>query len=526
MIVGGRTLQDDSKTLGEAGITATSRVLIARGSAGDPGAAASNAAADRAKRLERVRQAAEALAGRDARGLSDDYALDIEDQGGSTVAVKPEDRRNLVFGLVLHDKAKASMSKGDFATALEELLLAEEALLLCDPRLTGAVDNVPLLLIDLVWSAYKLGDLRRLAVSRERLARARQGLARAHGPNLERLRSLTGSTFCPELATYLRLEVLEGLVAYYGGEPRATAEAAFRAAQAKWQRLQVSDQALAMLQGMGYGLKESCRGLRFSGGDVSAAVDFIEEQRRQAEERSARRQRVNDWNHERTQYGKTAQGHYVDQGQFDKLVGMGFDRKLVGEALRKAENQGHMALDELSAPERRRALELELVLREGLKAGASGSGDAGTSAANGGGGGGPPPAAADAAADPKLEALKAAAAAMAEALAKPKPAEAADAGGAAGGVADMDADAAAAAAAAAAASSGSDSDHEMDPVEVARKAEVKEAESELVRHVVSNPMAAYDINVEEEGEIVAVFLTMLSTGAAAEAAEAAAAAAR
>lgn len=219
-----------------------------------------------------------------------------------------------------------------------------------------------------VWCCYKLGDTRRLAVSRERLKRAREGLARAHGPHLERLRGLTGSAFTPELATwvavwgrgragrwreeqaargaggggvgachagaggmggavggvvrcrartvgfvsehrhtilrrflgrthvprtlpapaaahlgelvtpcpcgatstrlhmtcahvlccqalksrrqptlsprlplprYLRLEVLEGLAAYHGGEPRATAEACLRAAQAKWQRLQV-----------------------------------------------------------------------------------------------------------------------------------------------------------------------------------------------------------------------------------------------------------------------------------------------
>lgn len=40
--------------------------------------------------------------------------------------------------------------KGDYGAALDELLVAEEALALCDPQLTAAVDNVPLLLIDLV----------------------------------------------------------------------------------------------------------------------------------------------------------------------------------------------------------------------------------------------------------------------------------------------------------------------------------------------------------------------------------------
>lgn len=32
-------------------------------------------------------------------------------QAGSSVAVPPEDRRNLVLGLVLHDKAKATMKR-------------------------------------------------------------------------------------------------------------------------------------------------------------------------------------------------------------------------------------------------------------------------------------------------------------------------------------------------------------------------------------------------------------------------------
>ncbi|GIL96788.1 hypothetical protein Vretimale_2576 [Volvox reticuliferus] len=249
------------------------------------------------------------------------------------------------------------MKRGDFASALDELLLAEEALALCDPALTSCIDNLPLLLIDLVWAAYKLGDIRRLAVSRDRLSRARAGLARAHGPGLERLRSLTGSAFSPELATYMRLEVLEGLVGYHSGENRSTVEASFRAAQTKWRRL----------QGMGYGLQESRRGLRLSGGDVTAAVDFILEQRKAGSERSARRKRVEDWNYERVNYGKTASGNYVDADQLDRLEGLGYDRKLAAEALRRNENRGQDALDELGSKARRRALELGLALQEGLK---------------------------------------------------------------------------------------------------------------------------------------------------------------
>lgn len=43
--------------------------------------------------------------------------------------------------------------------------------------------------------------------------------------------------------------------------------------------LQVPDEALAVLAGMGYKARESLRGLRFAGGDVASALDFIEQQR-------------------------------------------------------------------------------------------------------------------------------------------------------------------------------------------------------------------------------------------------------
>ncbi|GLI69576.1 hypothetical protein VaNZ11_014234 [Volvox africanus] len=534
MIVGGRTLQDDSRTLQQAGVTASSRILVTRGGGADASTAAVNAGADRARRLEWVRKAAEVLAARDSRGLSDDYALDIENQAGSSVPVRPEDRRNLVLGLVLHDKAKATMKRADFATALDELILAEEALALCDPALTSCIDNLPLLLIDLVWAAYKLGDIRRLAVSRDRLARARAGLVRAHGSGLERLRSLTGSAFSPELATYMRLEVLEGLVGYYSGDNRSAVEAIFRAAQTKWRRLQVSDEALAMLRGMGYGLQESRRGLRLSGGDVTAAVDFILEQRKAGAERSARRKRVEDWNYERVKYGKTASGNYVDADQLDRLEGLEFDRKLAAEALRRNENRGQDALDELGSKERRRALELGLLLQEGLKAtgdqgSLQGSGTAAASVPQSGAGpndaGGAAsssvpsapaesmPAAVAEPMDPKLAALKVIVEAFAAAKGITIPVKGGTATGS--GAAPSGASTSSTAAAAAESGSGSGSgcsSQETDESAKSERAEVKAAEKELVHLVESDPMAAYDIDVSEEGDIIATFLTLLLTG--------------
>lgn len=51
--------------------------------------------------------------------------------------------------------------------------------------------------------------------------------------------------------------------------------------------LQVSDEQLALLQEMGHGMRESTRALRFSGGNITAALDFIQTQRAQAKVRAA-----------------------------------------------------------------------------------------------------------------------------------------------------------------------------------------------------------------------------------------------
>ena len=51
-----------------------------------------------------------------------------------------------------------------------------------------------------------------------------------------------------------------------------------------WHALQVDDTSLALLHGdMGYSLEESRRALRFGGGDVARAVQFITDQRQQEE---------------------------------------------------------------------------------------------------------------------------------------------------------------------------------------------------------------------------------------------------
>jgi hypothetical protein len=68
--------------------------------------------------------------------------------------------------------------------------------------------------------------------------------------------------FKPELAIYVRLELLEGLSMLYGGGDKLAARGSLLSAQAKWQQLAVSDDALAQLLSMGFTASEVSGTLR------------------------------------------------------------------------------------------------------------------------------------------------------------------------------------------------------------------------------------------------------------------------
>lgn len=73
--------------------------------------------------------------------------------GGDLAHAPPAERRALTLGLGLHGQGQVLMREGAWAHALDVLTLAEQAFLLVDLRHVGAIDNVALLLIDLVWCA-------------------------------------------------------------------------------------------------------------------------------------------------------------------------------------------------------------------------------------------------------------------------------------------------------------------------------------------------------------------------------------
>ncbi|XP_051131703.1 uncharacterized protein LOC127251839 [Andrographis paniculata] len=370
LICAGRVLRDGAGTenLTQLGVKNNAKILASKVSVDQAGKSVKDeflAEEERSKRLSRIRAAATALAGRHADGSLpvEDFNLELENQSGEKVQLGSEtDQRAIMMGLMLHANAKALIRRQKYRDALEVLVMGEEAFSLCDPKLIEMVDNVSILQIDMVWCYFMLRDITWLSVAGVRLAKAREGIERAHGKESARLRILQGGRY-PELALHLRMELLEGVVAYHSGYLKKSKDA-LTSAQAKYYQLQVPDDVLSFIMSMGYKEREAKRALRMNNLDVGNAIDFlVEERAKKAQKREEDRQRQKEIL-EQKQYGTTPLGKAVDIALLNELVSLGFEKDLVAEALRQNENDTQKALDDLTNPEMNSKLQDEIISRK------------------------------------------------------------------------------------------------------------------------------------------------------------------
>lgn len=351
VICAGKILKDEfaDKRLRDVGLKANSRILISRVDVEQ--AKAINDELDAQNRLARIKAAVDAMAKRhtDNSFPVDDFSIELENQSGEKMNVGSEtDQRALVMGLMLHAKGRHLIEKGHYKDALDILGMGEEAFSLCDRKVIETVDNASLLQIDTVWCYFMQRDISCLAMGGIRLKNARKGLEHCYGANMERARVLQGG-FCPEIATYTRLELLEGVVAYHTGLLEEACKA-LTSAQAKYRQLQVSDESLSTLLNIGFTTKQSRRALRMCGQDVQRAVEFaIEERERIAKKEEEDRQRYRDIREQKS-YGRTLLGKVVEMTKLTELASIGYERPLAAEALRRNENDFQKALDELTDP--------------------------------------------------------------------------------------------------------------------------------------------------------------------------------
>lgn len=335
--------------LRNVGFKFNSKILIGKVAA-DQGKAISDELTAQT-RLARIKAAVDAMTKRHTNDSFpvDQFSIELENQHGEKMSsVSETDQRAVMMGLMLHAKGRHLIEKSQYKEALEILSMGEEAFTLCNQKVLEMVDNVPLLQIDTVWCYFMLRDISCLSMGGRRLKEARKGLERCYGANMERARVLQGG-FCPELAIFTRLELLEGIVAYHT-ESFKESHRALKAAQEKYNKLQVPDEALAQLVSMGYTEQQSKRALRMSGQNVQRAVEFAIEEKERINKRIQEDRLRNEEIREQKSYGKTPMGKAVDMTILSRLASLGFEKALASEALRKNENDIQKSLDDLTDP--------------------------------------------------------------------------------------------------------------------------------------------------------------------------------
>ncbi|KAJ7979023.1 NEDD8 ultimate buster 1 [Quillaja saponaria] len=369
LICAGKVLKDGdgNEKLSQLGIKNNAKILASRVCAEEGKSLKEEMMAEeeRFSRLARIKAAATALAKRHADGSLpvEDFNIEVENQSGQKVHLGSEtDQRAVMMGLMLHANGKHLIRQENYKVALEVLSMGEEAFSLCNPNVIELIDNVPILQIDMVWCYFMLRDMRWLSVAGKRLEKAREGIEQAHGKDSFRVRLLQGGRY-PTLALHLRLELLEGVVAYHSGQFDKAKEVLV-SAQVKFCQLQVPDEALSLVISMGFKERDAKRALRMNNQDVGSAIDFLMEEKAKKMQRKEDDIRRRDEIMEQKRFGMTPAKKAVDLQRLIELVSIGFEKELAAEALRRNENDTQKALDDLTNPESNSAIQVYIESRK------------------------------------------------------------------------------------------------------------------------------------------------------------------
>eukprot|EP00884_Botryococcus_braunii_P018007 jgi/Botrbrau1/4890/Bobra.118_1s0004.1 len=368
LIVAGRKLKDDTAKLSFYGIGHGSTVIVMGGTTKTNTDVASLEMShltddDHERRQAALKRAAEVVAARstDRRGVTSRTFVLENQQGTSIQTESDDDQKAVMVGLAMHQWGKASLDKEQYEDALDRFLVAEEAFGRVKSSILESTDNFGLLALDITWCYYQLKAVDKLADCRHRLRLARESLRRAHGPDKKRMRTMYGD-FQPELATYARLEVMEGIAAYYAGQ-KEDARQHLTAASAYCSKLNVADEDISVLVGMGFPANLALRALRFGKGSLEEAPKHILDMQRVAREREAKLQQEAEDLRKQRRYGRSKAGALVDMKLLAQLSQM-YNERLAAAALLKVENNLEAALDLLADANENMLLQISLSERK------------------------------------------------------------------------------------------------------------------------------------------------------------------
>lgn len=330
LISGGKVLKEEGTVCGDLGLKPGNYVMVVRINRSDDQL---KVLAEQKMILDDTRNDADLLA------TAGD--LDIQDQSGKRLDIPLSERKALILAMSFHEKGRASLKKKRYDFALVLLLnAADEYSKLSDSDILMRADNYALLNLDIAWCYLKLGNLSQLPDAEQRLNECEIKFHKSYGTDMQRVVAIKGSAD-NERALYLRLHLLQGIVAFHQGH-RGRAAQILLGVEANLRDLDVPDDALAEVVALGYTDKEARLALRAESGNVASAVKYAQnaraERQRIAEEEAVRAKK-------RREYGKTKSGNWVNLGYVSTLEKMGFHEMYAVAALRQTDNDLNASMD-------------------------------------------------------------------------------------------------------------------------------------------------------------------------------------
>ena len=220
LISGGKVLRDEGTVSGDMGLRPGAAIMAVRI---DRCEDQWKVAEEQKKILDSTRSDAGILG-----EAHSDYNVDIEDQSGKRLDLPREERRALITAMSFHEKGRASLKKKDYELALVLLLEASDEYKGCRSEILKRADNYALLNLDIAWCYLKLGNLSQLPDAEQRLFECESNFVSSYGADLERVVAVKGAAD-NERALYMRMHLLQGVVAFHKGHRHQAAQILARA---------------------------------------------------------------------------------------------------------------------------------------------------------------------------------------------------------------------------------------------------------------------------------------------------------
>jgi len=287
--------------------------------------------------LEQAKKAAEILSA--SADFDVEYSarnLTITDQNGKPIDFPIEEKKNLVQGMALHDKAKKLLKLREYDMCLPLLIEADHCFSRCTDGILGRVDNVALCHLDIAWAYLSLSNISDLPDAEERLDKCEQCFLKSYGADLSRAANLKGEVATTQ-ALMGRLHLLQGILAFHKGDLRKARRLLIQAEQ-ELNALVVSPELIGQLLMMGFSEQEARLGLRACSNDESSAVDWIMRRRGERKRNEELVQKERQAKERQQKYGKTVGGKEVNLSMCDQMLEMGFPEELVLAALKQTDN--------------------------------------------------------------------------------------------------------------------------------------------------------------------------------------------